>query len=230
MLTDGICTAVAVQLASVSHGYVIVHFKILYTVIPDQPVHYITAVFSYFRIAEIQHVTFVVNVTFSMAADKPVVRKFVCQFAGNSHNFDLQPESHFHSLTVCVIADFFQAARESSGCFFPFADTVPPESIVIPSRIQTVIFASQLRCLVNDRKLTLCCRISHQTVHVIVKYHVQFLIVRIYPSYFSTISGQCRYCRIQATFYNSCPCRNGCEAFSWFQILIPAVLLLGGAT
>ena len=161
-----------------------------------------------------------------MAADKPVIRKLVCQLAGNSHNLDFQPESHFQAFTVCMIADFFQTIRESSCCFFPFPDTIPPESVVIPSRIQTVIFASELCCLINNGKLPLSCRISHQAVHVIIKYHVQFLIVRIYPSYFSTISGQCRYCRIQATFYNSCPCRNGCEAFSRFQILIPAVLLL----
>ena len=228
MLTDGICTAVAVQFTSVSHRYVIVHLEVLYAIITDQPVHYITAVFPYFRIAEIQHVTFVVNVAFSMAADKPVIRKFICKLTGNSHNFDFQPESHFQAFAVCVIADFFQASRESSGCFLPFTDTVPPESVVIPSCIQTVIFASQLCRLVNDGKLPLCCGISHQAVHVIIKYHVQFLIVRIRSAYFSTISGQRCYCRIQTSFYNGCPCRNSCEAFSRFQILIPSMLLLCG--
>ena len=229
MLTDGICTAVTVQVTSVSHGYVIVHFKILYAVIIDQPVYYITAVFPYLRIAEIQHIAFIVNVAFSMAADKPVIRKLVCQLAGNSHNLDFQPESHFQAFTVCMIADFFQTIRESSGCFFPFPDTVPPESVVIPACIQAVIFTSELCCLVNNRKLPLRCRVSHQAVHVIIKYHVQLLIVRIRSAYFSPISGQCRCCRIQAAFYNSCPCRNGCKAFSRFQILIPAMLLLCGA-
>ena len=114
MLTDGICTAVTVQVTSISHGYVIVHFKVLYAVIIDQPVYYITAVFPYLRITEIQHIAFIVNVAFSMAADKPVIRKLVCQLAGNSHNLDFQPESHFQAFTVCMIADFFQTIRKSS--------------------------------------------------------------------------------------------------------------------
>ena len=164
-----------------------------------------------------------------MTANKPVIRKLVCQFAGNSHNLDFQPESHFQAFTMCMIADFFQTIGESSGCFFPFPDTVPPESVVIPACIQAVIFTPKLCCLVNNGKLTLRCRISHQTVHVIIKYHVQLLIVRIRSAYFSPISGKCRCCRIQATFYNRCPCRNGCKAFSRFQILIPAMLLLCGA-
>ena len=163
-----------------------------------------------------------------MAADKPVIRKPVCQLAGNSHNLDLQPESHFQAFAVCMIADFFQAIGKPSGCFFPFPDTIPPESVIIPACIQTVIFTSELCCLVNNGKLTLRCRVSHQAVHIIIKYHVQLLIVRIRSAYFSPISGQCRCCRIQATFYNSCPGRNRCKAFSRFQILIPAVLLLCG--
>ena len=172
MLPDRIRTAVGMQITSVSHRHVIIHLEISNTVIFDQTIYHIHAVFAYFRISEVQKVSFVIDVALSVAADKPVIRQFVCQFTRHTHDLDLQPQSHYHASFFRVIAYCFQRVRETFRGFFPLTDAIPPEPFVIPAAVQTVVFTAHFCRFINNRLLFLFCRISHQTVHVVVKYNV----------------------------------------------------------
>ena len=54
MITNCIGTAVCIQITSVSHSYIVIHFKIAHTIVLDQTIHYIHTVLPDFWISKVQ--------------------------------------------------------------------------------------------------------------------------------------------------------------------------------
>src|SRR5699024_3609151 len=226
MFHDSVCTAVRVQVAAIAHSHIIVHLKVFYSVIPDQPVYGIHTIFTYFRIPEVQKIPLVIYVTFSMSADKPVVRKFLSQFTGSSHDLDFQPKAHFHTLALGIITDSLQTIWKTFRRFFPFSYSVPPVAFVIPAAVQAVVFTAHFRSLIYNGSFPFIGRVSHKTVHIIVQYHIQFLIIFIFSSNCSAVLS--KRCSALADILLCCSKghRNCSKRLSWLQILPPSLLRL----
>ena len=84
--------------------------------------------------------------------------------------------------------------RKPLGGFFPFSDSVKPEPIRIPSTVHAVILAPQICCNVYDLLLFFFCRITKQTVHIVIENNGTAFIIFIRPPDSSSVFCQFSYC------------------------------------
>ena len=106
---------------------------------------------------------------FAVAGEEPVGVDARGLRAADAHDLDLEPHAGDHALRADVVHDLLEAVREALVARQPLADVVPPEARGVPARVHAEVFAAGLVRGVDQRDLLLCCGISEQAVHIIIK-------------------------------------------------------------
>ena len=181
VLPHGLGGTDRVQVAADPHGHVVIDLEMLRSVLPDEPFDHFRTVRPHVRDSEVQQIAAVVDMPFPVTADEPLVRETGGQGTGGAHDLDLDPQSHLQAPALSVLEEALQSMGKPRRALLPFAYPVPPVAVVVPARVDAVVFTAQGRRRVDERLLPLLVRRAPQTVHVIVEHHGRRRVVTALP-------------------------------------------------